>query len=100
MPLSFIWPVMLVLLVLIPVVVVLYVRAHRRRQQLAANYGSFGFVQHMPGASRHIAPALFLLALAILIVALARPQTVVSLPRIEGTVILAFDISGSVAADD
>src|SRR3990172_7727655 len=30
----------------------------------------------------------------------ARPQTVVSLPRIEGTVILAFDVSGSMAADD
>jgi Ca-activated chloride channel family protein len=33
-------------------------------------------------------------------VALARPQTVVSLPRVEGTVILAFDVSGSMAADD
>ena len=43
---------------------------------------------------------LFLISLTILIVALARPQTVVSLPRIEGTVILAFDVSGSMAADD
>lgn len=33
-------------------------------------------------------------------VALARPQAVVSLPKVEGTVILAFDISGSMAADD
>ena len=33
-------------------------------------------------------------------IALARPQTVVSLPRVEGTVILAFDVSGSMAADD
>jgi Ca-activated chloride channel family protein len=33
-------------------------------------------------------------------VALARPQGVVSLPREEGTVILAFDVSGSMAADD
>jgi Ca-activated chloride channel family protein len=41
-----------------------------------------------------------LLSLTILIVALARPQTVVGLPRIEGTVILAFDVSGSMAADD
>jgi Ca-activated chloride channel family protein len=38
--------------------------------------------------------------LTILVVALARPQTVVSLPRIEGTVILAFDVSGSMAAAD
>ena len=49
---------------------------------------------------RHIPPALFLAGLTILIVALARPQTVVSLPRVEGTVILAFDVSGSMAADD
>ena len=36
----------------------------------------------------------------ILVVALARPQASVSLPRQEGTVILAFDVSGSMAADD
>src|SRR4029078_12130692 len=35
-----------------------------------------------------------------LMVALARPQAVVSLPRVQGTVILAFDVSGSMAADD
>ena len=32
--------------------------------------------------------------------AVARPQTVISLPRVEGNVILAFDVSGSMAADD
>jgi Ca-activated chloride channel family protein len=35
-----------------------------------------------------------------LIIAVARPQTVVSLPRIQGNVILAFDVSGSMSADD
>src|SRR5689334_11878123 len=35
-----------------------------------------------------------------MIVGLARPQAVVSLPRLEGTVILAFDVSGSMAATD
>ena len=52
------------------------------------------------GLRRHIPPALFLAGLTILLIALARPQTVVSLPRVEGTVILAFDVSGSMAADD
>ena len=33
-------------------------------------------------------------------IALARPQSVVALPDQEGTVILAFDVSGSMAADD
>jgi len=43
---------------------------------------------------------LFLVALTILVIALARPEAVIGVPRIEGTVILAFDISGSMAADD
>src|SRR5512136_1300435 len=101
---SFIWPVMFVLLLLIPLCVVLYIRMQRRRQRLAASYASFGLGQQAagrrPGARRHIPIIVFLIGLTILIVAVARPQTVVSLPRIEGTVILAFDVSGSMAADD
>src|SRR5512136_1447270 len=101
---SFIWPVMFVLLLLIPLCVVLYIRMQRRRQRLAASYASFGLGQQAagrrPGARRHIPIIVFLIGLTILIVALARPQTVVSLPRIEGTVILAFDVSDSMAADD
>jgi Ca-activated chloride channel homolog len=101
---SFIWPVMLILLLLIPLCVVLYVRLQRRRRRLAASYGSLGLVQaaagRQLGVRRHIPPALFLAGLTILIIALARPQTVVSVPRVEGTVILAFDVSGSMAAED
>src|SRR5215510_6688875 len=98
----FIWPIMLVLLVLIPGFAMMYLRLQRRRRQLIANYGKMGFGQGMRGPSyrRHIPPILFLISLTILIFALARPQTVVSLPRIEGTVILTFDVSGSMAADD
>lgn len=101
---SFIWPAMLVLLLLVPLGVALYVMLQRRRRQLAARYGSLGLVQaaagRQLGVRRHIPPALFLAGLTVLLVALARPQTLVSLPRAEGTVILAFDVSGSMAADD
>src|SRR5512143_114265 len=97
---SFIWPLMLVLLILVPLFVVLYLSLQRRRRQAAANYGRLGMVSGTSGKRRHIPIILFLIGLTILIVALARPQTVVSLPRIEGTVILAFDVSGSMAADD
>jgi len=101
---SFIWPAILFLLLLIPLLAAFYFLLQRRRQRIVANYGSLGFLQgtagKLPGTRRHIPPALFLLSLAILIVALARPQTVVRLPHIEGTVILAFDISGSMAAND
>src|SRR5258706_3808102 len=99
---SFIWPIMLVFLLLIPLFVLVYMRTQRRRRQLIANYGKLGFVQggRGQGIRRHIPPLLFLLSLTILVFALARPQTVVSLPRVQGTVILAFDVSGSMAADD
>ncbi|HEY0604807.1 MAG TPA: VWA domain-containing protein [Herpetosiphonaceae bacterium] len=101
---SFIWPIMLLLLLVIPLVVWLYVRLQRRRRLVLERYGSLGFVQGAGGsrlgARRHIPPALFLAGLTILLLSLARPQTVVSLPRVEGTVILTFDVSGSMAATD
>jgi Ca-activated chloride channel homolog len=101
---SFIWPLMLILLLLLPLCVVLYVRLQRRRRRLAASYGSLGLVQgaagRQLGVRRHIPPALFLASLAIMIVALARPQTSVAVPRVEGMVLLTFDVSGSMAAED
>ena len=101
---SFIWPPMLLSLLLLPLGVALYVRLQRRRRRLAASYGSLGLVQEAAGrrlgGRRHVPPALFLLGLTLLAVALARPRTVLSLPKVEGTVILAFDVSGSMAADD
>ena len=47
-----------------------------------------------------IPAALILVGLVVMVVALARPQGVVDLPRQQGTVILAFDVSGSMGADD
>src|SRR5512133_4394676 len=103
-PVTFIWPIMLVLLVVIPLLVGLYIRLQRRRRRLAERYGQLGFGPGVhrpaPGFSRHLPPALFFTGLTILVVSLARPQTVVNLPRIEGTGILAFDVSGSMAAED
>jgi Ca-activated chloride channel homolog len=101
---TFIWPAMLLTLVLIPLCVVLYVWLQRRRQRLLARYGSFGLAQGAQGRRlglrHHIPRSLFLAGLAILLFALARPQTLLSLPRQEGTIILVFDVSGSMAADD
>lgn len=97
---SFIWPAMLLLLLIVPLVVALYLRLQRRRRRVIAQYGSFGMAGTRPGRRRHLPPALFLAGLTILLLALARPQAEVSLPRVEGTVILAFDVSGSMAATD
>jgi Ca-activated chloride channel family protein len=101
---TFIWPPMLILLLLIPALVVLYMWMQRRRQRLLASYSSTMWITGQDvgqmNVRRHIPPLFFLIALAILMVALARPEVVVGVPRIEGTVILAFDISGSMAAND
>jgi Ca-activated chloride channel family protein len=101
---SFIWPVLLVSLVLVPLAAALYALLQWRRRRRVARYGSFLQGQSPTGRKlgwrRHLPPTLFLAGLTILAVGLARPQAVVNVPRIEGTVILAFDVSGSMAADD
>ncbi len=101
---TFIWPFMLWSLLLVPIAVGGYVWIQRRRRRAVASFSRFSLNQPgakpEPGFQRHLPPLLFLAALSLLLVSLARPQTVVSLPRIQGTVILAFDVSGSMAADD
>jgi Ca-activated chloride channel homolog len=101
---SFIWPIMLVSLVVIPLFVVLWVRMQRRRLLMAERYGTLGLVQMAKGGGlglrRYLPATLFLIGLTLLSLAMARPQATVSLPRVEGTVILAFDVSGSMNAED
>ncbi len=101
---TFTWPLMLLSLLLIPAFIYIYVRVQRRRQEIVENMGSMGFVQDARGAHigrrRHIPPALFLAGLTILLFALARPNAVVRLPGLESTVILSFDVSGSMSATD
>lgn len=103
-PLSFMWPEVLISLLVIPLFISGYLLLQRRRQRLTERYSNLGFIQGKTkaesGYRRHIPIFLLLSGLTILIVALARPQMEVSLPRIEGTIILAFDVSGSMAADD
>jgi len=101
---TFTWPLMLLSLMLVPVFIALYVRVQRRRQQIVETLGGLGFVQNASGGRigrrRHIPPLLFLVGLIILLVAMARPNAVVALPSIESIVVLSFDVSGSMAAED
>ena len=101
---TFIWPWMLASVLLAPLFLVIYILLQRRRRRIAAQYGGLGVAQdrrgRLLGARRHLPPVLLLVGLVVLYLALARPQTELSLPHIEGTVIRAFDVSGSMAADD
>lgn len=101
---QFIWPTALWALLIVPLLAALYVLAQRRRRRYALRYASLTLVRDAlgkgPGLRRHIPAALFLLALTAMLIGLARPQSVVTLPSEEGTVILAIDVSGSMQADD
>lgn len=101
---SFIWPTLLLTLFFVPVLVLLYYLFQRRRHSFAARYGSLGLVHDAVGSGigtrRHIPAMIFLAGIAILLFSLARPQATMGVPKIEGTVMLTFDVSGSMAAED
>ncbi|MGW8224924.1 MAG: vWA domain-containing protein [Anaerolineales bacterium] len=101
---SFIWPYMLLSLLFVPLLIGLYLRLLQKRKKAASALGPFGEIQdnsgHILGMRRHAPPTLFLVGLALLFFGLSRPEMFVKLPRIEGTVILAFDVSASMTADD
>jgi Ca-activated chloride channel homolog len=97
---SFQWPWMLLLLLAVPLLAAGYVVLEQRRRRRFAGLGSLRPPGGAPEALRYV-PASFVLAgIVLLMVAMARPQAVLAIPREEGTVILAFDVSGSMAADD
>ncbi len=94
---------MLALFAVLPLLVLLYLRIQRRRSALLEKQSALGLglnAKRAIGRRRHIPPLLMLFALAMLVLAVARPQSVVSLPRVGGTVLLTFDVSGSMAAKD
>src|SRR5215212_6238002 len=88
---SFRDPVLLAGLILVPIAVLAYVA-------LQAMLGNL--ITSRPGWRRHIPPLLLLLALAALIVALARPQRTVAAPQRAATVMMVTDVSGSMNAND
>ncbi len=97
-------PNMLWLLTILPLLALSYVLLLRRRNKNALRYANLGLLKSAIGRGqkirRHVPPALFLLALGVVIFSLARPAAVISLPSQRETIILAMDISGSMRATD
>src|SRR5438874_2752635 len=100
---SLLWPRSLLLLGLIPLIIAVYIWMLRRRR-VALRYSSLALVRAaLPRYSRlrrHLPFALFLLALASLTIALARPVSIVSVPSGHATIVLAMDVSGSMRQAD
>ncbi|MFN4351384.1 MAG: VWA domain-containing protein [Hylemonella sp.] len=101
---NFLWPNMLLLLLIVPLLVLLYLWLLRRKHKLALRYASLGLVRQALGQQstwrRHLPPALLLLAITALLLAAARPLAVIVLPTQQETIMLAMDVSGSMRAAD
>jgi Ca-activated chloride channel family protein len=102
MPMTFIWPGLLFGLLLVPVLAWLYLRRDAQRRTATDDLAAFGGDGgSRPGRGRrHLPPMFMMLGLGLLLFGMARPQMEVALPHTEGTVMLAFDVSNSMAADD
>jgi Ca-activated chloride channel homolog len=91
-------------LLLIPVALLGYWLVQRRRIKYAARFTNLDLLANVvdasPGRRRHIPAVLALAALTALVVAMARPQAVVAVPREEATVVLTMDGSASMNATD
>jgi Ca-activated chloride channel family protein len=98
------WPGFLVLLGLIPLMVAVYIWMLRRRRRFAVRYSSLALVRealpHQSRLRRHLPFALFLLALAGLVIALGRPVAFVDVPYGQATIMLAVDVSRSMCSTD
>ncbi|TWD81966.1 Ca-activated chloride channel family protein [Kribbella amoyensis] len=97
-------PLWLWLLPVAAALVVAYVVAQRRRSRYAVRFATLPMLEKVaprrPGWRRH-APALaFLAAIVVLTIAIARPVADVRVPRERATVVVAMDISNSMAATD
>ena len=101
---NFVDPAFLVALVAIPLLIVWYVRQQRQRASAAAAFSapalSASVTPRRPRWRRHIPMLAFAVALAVLIIAAARPERTVAVPVQTASIMLANDTSGSMAATD
>lgn len=96
-------PTMLLSLLVVPLAVVLYVLAQRRRMEYAVRYTNVDVLASVVGGRswrRYVPPILLLLAIATLCVAVARPRVHALVPSERATIVLVLDVSGSMQAND
>ena len=101
---NFVDPAVLIALLAIPLLIVWYVRQQHRRQSAAAAFAApalrASVTPRRPRWRRHVPMLAFAVALAVLIIAAARPERTVAVPIDTASIMLANDTSGSMAATD
>lgn len=101
---SFLSTELLWLLILLPLLPLLYVLALRRRKPDALRFPDMDLIRQAAAGRRawrrHLPPALLFLALVVMLLAVARPAAVLTLPSERAVLVLAIDVSGSMRAAD
>ncbi len=101
---DFLAPDFLWLLLALPVLVALYRWLLTRKKKFSLRYASLKVVKEamVAGLSwrRHLPPGLFLAAIALALLAAARPLASITLPSANATIILAIDVSLSMRVTD
>ena len=101
---SFQWPELLWAVLLVPLVLLVWMRGERRRGQRAADFGNPALLPNVvtarPGWRRVLPVMLYLLAATVLLLALARPEATAQVPRDQATIMLVMDTSGSMSRTD
>jgi len=97
-------PLFLLALVIVPLALVAYRRHERDRRAAAAAFAAPGLMASVapstPGWRRHVPLAFYGVALTVLVVALAKPQTTVAVPVERASIMLTTDYSGSMQSTD
>lgn len=101
---SFQAPLVLLALLVLPLLALFYAREQTRRRRAAT---AFAVEQMQPSVAprrprwrRHLPMLAFALALAVLVLAAARPQRTIAVPIEQASIMLATDVSGSMTAND
>jgi Ca-activated chloride channel family protein len=99
---NFLWPQNLWLMLVLPLLPALYLWLLCRPGKTALRLSSLGVVRLASSRQwrRHVPPALFFLALSVLLFGLARPTARVTLPWARSTIMLAMDVSLSMRVKD
>jgi Ca-activated chloride channel family protein len=102
--LSFFAPDRLWLLAAVAALAGVYVLALRRRRRYGVRFSNLGLLDKVaprsPGWRRHLPALAFVAMLSVLVLAFARPSANAKVPRERATLMIAMDVSASMAATD